>query len=217
AGTVFKYSTAGALTTLVSFNDTNGGGPLANLVQASDGNFYGTTGGGGTHGYGTIFKCTTSGVLTTLVDFDSFTNGASPSCTLIQATDGNLYGVTSGGGKYSNGTIFSCTTSGSLITIYNFPNNCIPLSGVIQGFDGNLYGMTSRGGASDSGNIYKCSTSGLFNTIYSFKSKAAGIFPYCGLIQANDSNLYGMTHEGGTFSDGTLFKCTTAGILTSMV
>ena len=78
-GTVFKVMTNGSLTTMVSFNYANGAYPNAALTLGSDGNFYGTTGEGGSGDYGTIFQVTTNGTMTTLVSFNS-TNGGGPSC-----------------------------------------------------------------------------------------------------------------------------------------
>jgi uncharacterized repeat protein (TIGR03803 family) len=70
AGTVFKITPSGTLTTLYRFCSqsgcTDGGGPLAGLVQATDGNFYGTTEVGGADDYGAVFKITSSGTLITL-------------------------------------------------------------------------------------------------------------------------------------------------------
>src|ERR1035437_9872657 len=83
-GTVFKITPSGTLTTLHSFDDTDGAGP-GGLIQASDGNFYGTTWVGGANGYGTVFKITPAGALTTLHSFD-VTDGSYP-FGLIQATD----------------------------------------------------------------------------------------------------------------------------------
>ena len=100
-----------SLTTLVSFNSTNGANPSAALVQDSDGSFYGTTSAGGAYtnlsglGYGTIFKLGTNGTLTTLVSFDG-TNGASPEAGLIKTADGNFYGTTASGGTNGYGTVF---------------------------------------------------------------------------------------------------------------
>ena len=105
-GTVFKMIPDGTLTTLALFNGTNGNSPNS-LVQASGGDFYGTTGGGGTNGgHGTIFKLTADGTLTSLFSFNG-TNGAAPAfATLLEATNGVFYGTTSGGGASNYSTIF---------------------------------------------------------------------------------------------------------------
>ena len=99
-GTVFKISTNGALTTLYSFTGGNDGAiPHAGLVQGSDGNFYGTTYGGGTNGYdGTVFKISTNGALTTLYSFTGGNDGANPEAGLVQGSDGYFYGTTDHGG-----------------------------------------------------------------------------------------------------------------------
>jgi uncharacterized repeat protein (TIGR03803 family) len=117
-GTVFKITRGGSLTTLYNFcaqtNCSDGAHPVAGLVQATDGNFYGTTlvGGGGNCvadfgvGCGTVFEITALGELTTLHTFGS-TDGANPYGGLLQATNGSFYGTTYGGGAFSGGTIFS--------------------------------------------------------------------------------------------------------------
>src|SRR5581483_11055541 len=112
-GTVFQVTPNGVLTTLVSFNNTNGANPSAALVQGTDGNFYGTASNGGTNGnYGTVFQVTANGALTTLVSFNN-TNGANPSAALVQGTDGNFYGTTSNGGTNGGyGTVFQMTPNG---------------------------------------------------------------------------------------------------------
>ena len=105
-GTVFKVTTNGALTTLASFNGTNGANPYAALTLGSDGNFYGTTYAGGIFNSGgifnlslggTVFKVTTNGALTTLVSFYYYTNGACPQAGLTLGNDLNFFGTTSGG------------------------------------------------------------------------------------------------------------------------
>src|SRR6202030_2281750 len=106
AGTIFKVTATGQLTTLVDFTGTGasnrGSSPYAGLVQGSDGNFYGTTTSGGANGDGTVFTMTPGGKLTTLVDFafsgSGGNRGRSPKAGLVQASDGNFYGSTSGGG-----------------------------------------------------------------------------------------------------------------------
>ena len=113
-GTVFKVTTNGILTTLVSFDGTNGATPAAALTLGKHGNFYGTTFYGGTNlngglGYGTVFKMTTNGTLTTLISFFSpfaNTNGAFPAAALTLGNGGNFYGTTSGGGSFGCGVVF---------------------------------------------------------------------------------------------------------------
>src|SRR5437773_1023085 len=92
---------AQTFTVLHNFDGTDGGNPEAGLVQATDGNFYGTTFFGGADGQGTVFKITPSGTLTTLYSFCSQSgcaDGLEPAAALVQATDGNFYGTTIGGG-----------------------------------------------------------------------------------------------------------------------
>jgi len=118
-GTVFKMTPAGALTTLVSFNLANGYNPSAGLVQGSDGNFYGTTDGGGAGGGGTVFKMTPAGALTPLVSFNG-ADGNSPQAPLVQGSDGNFYGTTTYGGAGDLGTVFRVTPAGALTTLVSF-------------------------------------------------------------------------------------------------
>jgi uncharacterized repeat protein (TIGR03803 family) len=141
-GTVFKLTPAGALTTIYSFcsqpNCTDGWFPLAELVQGTDGNFYGTTASGGNFGVhtetngGTVFKITPAGVLTTLYSFCSsgaFCNdGSYPAAALVQGTNGNFYGTTEFGGfafyRSNNslgcGSVFVVTPTGVETTLYSF-------------------------------------------------------------------------------------------------
>ena len=99
-------SSAQAFTKLADFAGSNGANPSASLIQATDGNFYGTTPAGGGANYGIVFKMTPEGTLTTLHSFD-FTDGGTPYAGLVQASDGNLYGATSAGGANGYGTPLS--------------------------------------------------------------------------------------------------------------
>ena len=160
SGTVFKISSTGALATLYDFcsqpNCADGLWPEAGLVQASDGNFYGTTTQGGSYlkapcntpnkGCGTVFKVTSGGALTVLHSFRS-SDGRFPMGGLLQAKDGNLYGTTSQGGK-AGGTVFEIALSGTLTTLHKFirTEGFGPFAGLIQGTDGALYGTNTFGG-----------------------------------------------------------------------
>jgi uncharacterized protein (TIGR03437 family) len=107
-GTLFRITPTGALTTLHSFDSTDGSYSVAPLIQGTDGNFYGTTQGGGLYDHGTIFEF--SGLtLTTVHSFDS-TDGNNPFGGIIQATDGNFYGTTQYGGANNSGTFFRLAT-----------------------------------------------------------------------------------------------------------
>ena len=214
-GSVFKITPAGVLTTLASFDGTNGMDPaFGSLIQATDGNFYGTTinGGaytacGGTSGCGTVFKITPRGTLTTLYNFCALTN-----CTdgyevfggLVQGSDGNLYGTTTEGGTYGYGTVFKLTTAGRLTTLYSFdsyPDGAYPEAGLIQGTDGNFYGTTSQGGTNGvAGTVFQITPSGTLTTLYDFCSKtncADGTGPFEGVMQATNGKFYGAAFAGG--------------------
>jgi len=164
-GTVFRITPSGTFKTLYSFcaqsDCTDGSSPNAGLVQASDGDLYGTTLYGGADNDGTVFKVTSSGVLTTLHSFQG-TDGFFPYAGLVQATDGNLYGTT-GSGPYPGdnlGTIFKITPTGSLTTVFAFPSENagdLPQSALLQDTNGNFYGTTIYGGTQTYGTIFSLS------------------------------------------------------------
>jgi uncharacterized repeat protein (TIGR03803 family) len=165
SGTIFKITPTGTLTTLHSFNGTDGEGPVAGLVQAANGTFYGTTYGGGANGgYGTVFKITPTGTLTTLHSFNG-TDGDQPYAGLVQAADGDFYGTTGAGGANEYGTIFKITPGGTLTTLYTFcsqtdcTDGALPYAGLVQDTDGDSYGTTWVGGSNitDDGTVFRLS------------------------------------------------------------
>ena len=251
-GTVFKITPAGALKTLYSFcaqtNCPDGSGPNA-LVLGSDGNFYGTSANGGTstacgvYGCGTVFKITPQGAFTSLHSFD-VTDGDSITAPLMQAADGNFYGVAQADGPLLYGTVFRITPKGKLTTIYsfgaqpNFADGANPWARLVQAANGHLYGVTLNGGAncqnpsapSFCGTVFEVSLAGAFSVLHSFCQQTScpdGAAPLPGLIQGSDGNLYGTTFVGGTGTNcspafpfgpgcGTVFQITPSGTLTTL-
>jgi len=213
---------AQTLTTLATFDYTNGADPAAPLIQGSDGDLYGTTQYGGSasnceSGYpcGTVFKITPSGTLTSLHSFD-YGDGAYPVSPLVQGSDGNFYGTNQGEADSGGaGTIFKITPSGTL-TVLRYPFSSP--AGLVQGSDGNFYGTTPR--SYTHGTVFKITPSGTLTTLYTFNG-TDGDNPQAGLIQATDGNFYGTTAGGGTSNKcgggcGTVFRVTAGGALTTL-
>ena len=155
-GTVFKMTPAGAVTILHSFSnrDSNGELPMGALVEASDGNLYGTCYAGGANGVGTAFRISKSGSLQKIYDFTTVAGnvGYSPRAGLIEASDGNLYGTASEGGAVGQGTIYQLTLSGSATQVASFDppvTGSSPLDAVLQGSDGRLYVTLQNNGGSN--------------------------------------------------------------------
>lgn len=252
-GTVFKLTPAGVQTVLFNFDldsngttATNGIYPYGGLVQGPDGNFYGTTTGGGnsqavcngTLGCGVVFRITPAGKFTVLHTFQGAlanpADGGVPTGRLILGRDGKFYGTTYSGGNaqafYNQGTIFSITMAGAYTFLYTFDNihgvtdGVNPYAGLIQGQDGALYGTTEFGGSSGVGTVYRFA-GGKTTVLHSFPVQPVeyypdGAFPYAALVQASDGNFYGTTSAGGSLSSaaqaGTIFRITKTGVFTKL-
>lgn len=217
SGTVFRMTPSGIITTIYSFcsqpNCGDGIEPFAPLIQASDGNLYGTTVYGGTLGYGTVFRIKFAGTLASLHSFDKTSDGSFPFGGLIEATDGNFYGTTKEGGAKNFGTVFRMTKAGRITTLHVFegPDGKDLESALTEGNDGNFYGTTFRGGSQNQGTVFRMTRSGFLKTIHSFDGED-GSAPST-LIEGTDGNIYGTTLTGfGSGAVGTLFDITSAGV-----
>lgn len=240
AGTVFKISPKGILTTLHNFcaqpNCADGEYPDAALALGTDGSLYGTTvqGGTGVSSSGTVFRITPSGALTILYSFciqTGCSDGAYPEAVLLLGIDGSFYGTTYEGGDHNFGTLFRITPKGQLTKLYIFCSkaDCLDgeypsYSGLVQAATGNFYGTTSLGGANgDYGTVFEVSPAGRLTTLYSFCSQlncSDGIYPH-GIVQGSNGNFYGTASAGGscpysTQGCGTVFSLTPAGKLTTL-
>ena len=234
ASTTSTGSTTGT-TPPSSSQQTDGQVPMA-LIQATDGNFYGVTQGGGTNGVGTFFRLTTAGVETVLYSFAGGTADGAYPWGLIQGSDGNFYGTTKEGGVQTCslpnsggsgtttaacGVLFQVTSTGAESIVYFFTgqsDGSIPTGRLIQAGNGSLYGTAEFGGLvntscpSGCGVVYQIPPGGAESALYSFKGTAAsdGQAP-TSVTQGTDGNLYGATISGGPGNFGTIFALTTGG------
>lgn len=223
-GSVFRVTPEGQFTTLVVFDRSNGASPERPLIQAKDGNFYGTTYVGGTKQQGTLFRLTLRGQLTTLLQFDIDFGAASPvrdrpgGLDVFEDQSGNLY-VTHGnfyGTQYmadGAATIFRLTTDHKLIPFTTFQglnqgvNREAYPSRLIQGSDGNFYGVTLMG-------TFFCLTpNGQRTEIATFDRD---LFPNS-LIQGRDGNFYGTATGREETIPGVVFRLTPQGEIMILV
>lgn len=198
-GTVFKMSSAGLITTLHNFNESDGFLPTG-LVQGTDDDLYGTTSEGGQYtlnlacenydlsGCGTVFKTTTDGAFTLLHSFDVRVDGADPYVPVTQANDGTFYGTTYNGKGFGFGTIFNITPDGAFETAYQFYGDAFyPTVGLSLGSDGSLYGTMGYGPCGE-GFIYSISEANVFSTVYNC-GETGGFTD--GVVQATSGKFYG--------------------------
>jgi len=196
----------------------NGSSPSGGMTLASDGNFYGVTGGGGDTGWGEFYRFAgAGGGLSGLASFNNF-GGISPRVALTLAPDGNFYGTTYAGGPGDNGTLFRITTNGIFTRLATFSgtNGYDSLTPLCLGPDGALYGANFYGGANLGGTLFSLTTNGNFRTVYSFASASSGAWPQGGLAVGPDHQIYGTTSTGGTNAHGTVFRYNTNGTLATV-
>ncbi|HTB06817.1 MAG TPA: choice-of-anchor tandem repeat GloVer-containing protein [Bacteroidia bacterium] len=207
-GTLFSYNAqTGKDSVLVSFTGNNGLFPMGNLLRGKNGLLYGMTSTGGTNNLGTLFNFNTStGSQTVLYNFDS-AHGIIPNGSLIQDTNGLLYGLASAGGQYKLGTLFCFnpnTLTDTVLVNFNDTNGSTPMGNVIILPKHMLYGMTLKGGLLNAGVAFSYNlTTGKDSTLFSFGSNY--FFPYGSFLLASDSSLYGMASNGSTYN-GAIFR-----------
>ena len=224
-GTVFRMTPDGVMTTIASFTPEMGVPAVGSgLMQASDGDLYGTTEGGATFG-GSVFRVTLSdGKLSTWAAFDVAANGSSPSGRLIEGKDGYLYGTALFGpevdGASAIGLVFRVArakaitdANGTIEQVVVFPNDGsageAPSAGLVQAADGSFYGTAEFGGENFAGTIFRVAN-GAVAAVHSF-NMTDGANPASPLLIRGNS-LYGTTMAGGagavggSLGDGTLFE-----------
>jgi uncharacterized repeat protein (TIGR03803 family) len=187
------------------------------LTQAADGTLYGTTFEEGQFNGGTLFKLTPAGKFSLVHTFCSSTNcadGQWPESAPIQGTDGNLYGVTSMGGKADAGILYDVTPAGRFNVVHTFLcyNTSCNLGGnpasVMQDAAGNLFGATRDGGTYNEGTIFEITPTHQYSNLYTFSE-----FSPSAITRANDGNFYGTF---GGIDGGGIFQFTPSGTLNTL-
>jgi uncharacterized repeat protein (TIGR03803 family) len=182
-------------------------------MQGSDGNLYIAASSGGTNNNGTIVELSPAGKLLSYYAFPGGPGGSFP-LGLVQASNGNYYGVTFQGGQKENsagiGTIFRYTPPANVTVLYIYnpltTNGGGYPSGIpIQATDGYLYGLTLDGGTYAGGTLYRISTTGKYQQLYSFPT-TVGKGPTFNLLQATSGLFYGSAQSGGPYGYGAIFS-----------
>jgi len=219
-GILFKYDIVNdSLITKVDFEKTNkGNNPQGSLIQASNGKLYGMTREGGISNRGILFEYNpVNDLFIKKVDFFNLKNGAGPKGTILQATNGKLYGVTTYGGENIPSWGIGC----GVLFEYDLVTNTftkkadfdrvttgeLPQGSLIQASNGKLYGLAYGGGINNNGVLYEYDiTADTLIKKVDFDGAAKGAFPWGSLMQANNGKLYGMTGGGGINYQGVLFE-----------
>jgi uncharacterized delta-60 repeat protein/uncharacterized repeat protein (TIGR01451 family) len=224
-GVIFEFSPPTGFRVLHRFDSSREGASLlAPLLSASDGRLYGTTAVGGAFANGTLFSVdplTEDGDLRVLVSLGSREWPFSANGALVQAGDGNLYGIYGGGAEPGLGGVFKYELNSGALTILKafsgrdglvpyYGCQCPRLLGLLVGSDGALYGVTPGGGTTGDGTVFRLTLSGVLTTLYTFDHNSAtqGFTPTGTLIEPSPGELYGVTHSGGSRDQGVVFRLT---------
>lgn len=218
-GVVFKYNiNTSVYTKIYEFSlSMNGYMPYGTLIKAADGFLYGNTfSGPTTNANGTLFRIDTSNdSLTNFYIFNYRTMGSQSTGSLMQASNGKLYGLTSYGTAYLQGSFYSYDLSNSVFTrICQFksaPLGNWGLGGLIQANNGLLYGVGNKGGDNNTGVIYSINPFTLdYDVLFNFDSEfsnLSGRWPQARLCQsAMNGKLYGVCSNGGSGNKGTMYS-----------
>ncbi len=212
-GILYEYnSNTGIYRKKMDFDAISGSNPPGNFVKANNSKLYAMTNSGGSNALGVLFEYDpNTNIYTKKIDFDKINTGRYPLGSLIQATNGKLYGMTYGGGINNVGVLFEynliTNTFTKKLDFDGTDKGSYPYANLIQANNGKIYGMTALGGLNDLGILFEYEpTIGLFIKKIDFDGVTKGSNPIGSLMQASNDKLYGMTYYGGTTNNGVLFE-----------
>lgn len=231
-GTIFRVTPDGVRSEVYAFGAIpNDGYRPGVLITGNYGALYGTTTNGGAFGGGgTLFRLTLDGAYTILYSFGASPDDGLVPLSLMQASDGNFYGITASGGANhcdavpqagtNCGTVFKATPAGEVTILHSFGSGSddgfLPQGILVEGADGQLYGVTQTGGVNSCsgpnscGTLFRISTGGALTILHSFgDGQGDGIAPVQVLLSAPDGTIYGATSSGGGYRCGWSFGCGT--------
>lgn len=215
---IFRITANGAFSSFHPFDPAGSEGfGGAALTLGRDGKLYGVSGGGAFGIYpnslGGVFRVDSTGQLTMLHRFSGAEGENLAIGNLLEASDGNFYGVTCCGGNFGGGSAYRISPSGDYAVLYSFPaDQGGPKSPLVQGLDGNFYGTTqgyidSEGEERTTGTVFRMTTTGAVSTLkeFSWSRGAEGIYPG-GLVAGADGRIYGIAKGAGPSGGGEVFR-----------
>jgi uncharacterized repeat protein (TIGR03803 family) len=214
-GTIFRYTlNTGIITKLYDLSSVIGSSQRSSLLYASNGKIYGTRLSGGAYNYGTLFEFDpVTTIFQTRVDFNDTANGSNAYASLMQATNGMIYGLTAEGGANDDGSLFQYDPVSNIFTkkidLSSPATGSYPLAHLTQVTDSTLYGVCFLGGTFSYGVLFEYNlNSNILTKKHEFNTAVTGANPYGPLLKASDGFLYGTTVYGGpgNYSRGTVFK-----------
>ena len=212
----------GHFTVLSHFHSKNGlHYPDSGLTQASDGNFYGVTlrsARGAKANFGGIYRIDPAGHKTSLHVFAGTPKDpANPTGEPIQASNGNLYGLTGDAGKFS--ALYRLTLGGDYTVLHSLHPNWEGselVGSPVQGPDGLLYFVAHGGSGHDRGAVLTSTLDGEVHLLHAFKEGPEGSSPLTPLTLGDDGFFYGLTSQGGAMGNGTFYRISASGEFQSL-
>lgn len=213
-GTFFRITPAGVLTTMEDWaRNAVGWGTSGNIIQGSDTNFYALN-GSSMSGGPVLIRITPSGTPSVIANFPSVpVNGVLAPGSLMQASDGNFYGL-----NYTAYAGLAChifkvqAGVASVLAELDPAVYYSPTGKLVEAADGMLYGASAYGGAYGGGTVFRVGKAGGVSTFASLNPESGGpVGASGGLVLQADGSFIGLSREGGADQRGTAFRVSAAG------